>query len=305
MRQEQDQVYCQEVVNLCAQTAQRAPFWIQAQGGNISVKHDGILYIKPSGFRFQDVLHAGCVALASCEVLTRALSYEPQSAAQGELHYAQALRQASLNGKKPSMESGFHAVLPHTYVIHLHALSALVVVYLLEQGSGPVRDLLEAHFGVRYTVCDFLNPGRDLSVLLGQQQDRAIFFLKNHGIVLASDDAGDILRQWENFEQAFFEKFPQYAYEDIGDEALLKTPAVLKRYFPDAGVFWDKLLGYVSPEGFLRASVLQDSNAYELWQALLFLNKVCPQLAEIEESQFHAIAHLPTEKERISHAHSN
>ena len=145
--------------------------FIQGAGGNVSVKHGGQMLIKASGLSMVQAFHPNLF----CGVALGANgSVSLSSGAYG-------------NATRPSIETPVHAVLPHRFVVHFHAVS--VMPWLVCRNA-------EKHISDRFSgsmrFVDYVKPGealaREIQSCIGQETVSPVtIFLQNHGIVIAAE----------------------------------------------------------------------------------------------------------------------
>src|SRR4051812_18710409 len=118
------------LVKLCRRFG-KDPLRVQAAGGNVSVKTGrDELVIKASGSRLNQMTPSSGWAVADQTLISRSLPKiaAVSSPSRRERSYAGLLGHASKTpGRRVSMETGFHAVLPETYVVHLHSLVGMLL----------------------------------------------------------------------------------------------------------------------------------------------------------------------------------
>ena len=114
----------QSLASACHEIGEKKPNWTQGRGANISQKKGDILAIKASGMRLDEITPTHGIATLS---LSRFLSDLETS--DSETKYADAIRMSTLGDLRPSMESGFHALLPKTWVAHFHSLAAILMAH--------------------------------------------------------------------------------------------------------------------------------------------------------------------------------
>lgn len=155
-----------ELVEMCHYAAER-PRFVQAGGGNCSVKSGTTMAVKASGYFLQDVTPQKGIALV--DVKTG--------------------RNLEGNSEKPSLESPLHQLLG-PYVIHTHpiAVGALVCA---QQGPQGFETLFR---GEGYLWIEYAAPGRKIldkvkeslpagfTAAAGEQ----VLFLQNHGLFIAA-----------------------------------------------------------------------------------------------------------------------
>ncbi|MGD9642245.1 MAG: class II aldolase/adducin family protein [Elusimicrobiales bacterium] len=170
-----------ELLARAAGGAASGPDLAQGAGGNVSVKTgDGLMLVKASGFRLGDVTPAKGWALVNYANIKRRVAAGTGGEAEfSDYILSQALPLAGLPPARPSIETGFHALL-NTVVIHIHSVYANVL-NMSEEGHKLGRDLFpEAEF------LPYRAPGTQLCAAISERARPAgpqIFFLANHGLV--------------------------------------------------------------------------------------------------------------------------
>ena len=159
---------------------------IQGAGGNISVKNDSELCIKASGYDFSEIeSRRGFVKLNFHDVAKYFLNTS-EDRNTGESKSIQIINQSILNNNdlKPSMETGFHALLGKV-VVHTHS----VYTNLVNCMSFPekIRKEIEVESEYRIIWLPYASPGFQLSKSIAESLKRSesadIYMLKNHGII--------------------------------------------------------------------------------------------------------------------------
>lgn len=276
------------------------PLWTQGQGSNLSVKDPGRrqLWIKPSGYRLDGVRGASDLVQIDLNQLPsdwKALSQE---------QYAQAIKAAQVgtSDKRPSMETGFHAVLKGDYVFHFHSLAGILMEYRKSESAAWLREKWSSgdfHF------VEYVTPGLDLTAAIEKHPDATLFFLKQHGVILAGAQAS-VLDQWMALEadwmhETYGVRWPLTA---SFDELTMKfASGDLKVLFPDMAVYLTRMPQVLERDGQswkLKAGARSlESNLTELWVATQFLLALEKDLPEISESEIQKITGLPTEQFRM------
>lgn len=177
---------------------------VQGAGGNVSVKEGAVVWIKASGTRLADarvapIFVAVDVAAARPAVLeTEAL--EPF-----------VLAEISPPGLRPSIETALHVLLPHRFVVHVHAVGSI---------AAGLDDLVLERLAsfpdwFRTLVVPYAKPGIMLaravnSVLDGPIDDSAplALVLRNHGLVVGAGDLVAINRIITSIESIFVTGVP-------------------------------------------------------------------------------------------------
>lgn len=173
---------------------------IQGPGGNTSVKSEnGNMLIKASGFRFDELNAGKGYSLVSsgriADYFFQVKVSDKRSEEKKSLEIIQSNVLKDLNNQpypKPSMETGFHAVLDR-YVVHTHSVWSNLLNCNTD-GITLFKRLKETmEFPLAYIP--FVSPGFGLSYLIAREvlcakkegrEIPAVFFLENHGVIAHS-----------------------------------------------------------------------------------------------------------------------
>jgi rhamnose utilization protein RhaD (predicted bifunctional aldolase and dehydrogenase) len=144
-------------------------------GGNTSVKMDGILYVKGSGWNLDTIEKGGfspvdletLIAMASRETLSDTQMVKEQRAAMSDQSFP-----------NPSIEAILHAIIPFDYVDHTHTDA---VVTLTNTPNG--QELMEEIYGANMLLINYVMPGFLLAKHI-YDATRNIDWKKLDGIIL-------------------------------------------------------------------------------------------------------------------------
>jgi rhamnose utilization protein RhaD (predicted bifunctional aldolase and dehydrogenase) len=175
------------------------PEYVIAGGGNTSFKDDDYLYIKASGTSLAGMRSGDFVKMDREKlrlIWDKTYPEESESREAAVLADMMAARAPGEDGKRPSVETLLHAILPFVYVVHLHP--ALVNgLTCSREGEKAAAKL----FGGRSIWIPSVNPGYVLSKIVKDSMDKykaekgqtpEIIFLQNHGVFAAADSAEGI-----------------------------------------------------------------------------------------------------------------
>lgn len=140
---------------------------VQGLGGNASFKENGILSVKTSGTRFGDV---------------RNKHYFYKCTLTGEDFNDDVPGQSGI----PSIETFLHALLPQTYIIHLHSHNAVAASMI--GSSKTMSDPKSTEQKVKFVP--YARPGKPLSHQIKSQvlnSETEVLLLQNHGVIYFSD----------------------------------------------------------------------------------------------------------------------
>lgn len=204
---------CEDLARLCRALG-ADPLVVQAGGGNGSIKtaDGGRMWIKASGIRLRDVSPERGIVLTDREVLAGSVRRADAGDAVGEEGYKRDLERSVLAPERlrPSMESGFHAVLGRA-VLHTHPVFANAFTCMC---SG--REAAERALGGPVAWVSYHTPGLELSVAVHraaqewrQRHGRLpdVVFLENHGLIACGqtvDEAVAATRRVLDLAAAYF-----------------------------------------------------------------------------------------------------
>lgn len=300
----------EKICEVSEKVGKRVPYWTQGAGGNISYKDNSSLWVKRSGARLIDVQTKNELSHLNKDQLLEKIRQ-----IQSEEDYAKELKASSYSGN-PSMESGFHVVLPHKWVLHFHSLASLLMFHLYEQNPSHTTQWFHQR-NWHPAWMPYIQPGLQVAQWIDQKEKSNVYLMKNHGLILSFDDLEN-LKAWEDLELEFIKHFFPRAEELFHIKnrkdavALMPTEVsgALKCYFPDVAVFLKEMrMLFAKTEDryhirrdeiekiFLEGS-LAHQNLTEILMAIFFLQKHCPDLVEIPQEQLTILPALPTEKIR-------
>jgi len=178
--------------------------WVQASGGNISIKTGNDILIKPSGMRLRQITQkSGYLRLPIKRSKDNQFIFATKNCAVS---------------RKPSIESGMHLLMPHPVVIHTHpiALNALLCSSLPDDAIFSIFN----RSGICPVIVSYARPGVSLARRILKELPKAkgpadqsfkVLFLRNHGLVIAARDKKEaikISRRIHNVLKRFFPRLP-------------------------------------------------------------------------------------------------
>ncbi len=168
--------------------------FVLAGGGNTSVKLGDRLFIKASGYPLATLTREGLVELDRPRLTALLQSDLGSDRVQREERFKSAIMSSRIDatgGRRPSVESVVHHVVPGKYVVHTHATVANALTCCVKGES-----LCRAWFGEAVLWVPVVDPGfvlaQTIHRLLQARTDggrgvRAIL-MANHGLIVAGDD---------------------------------------------------------------------------------------------------------------------
>lgn len=160
------------------------PLLVQGAGGNVSVKLDGVMWIKASGTWLVDAATRDILVPVALPPLRAAIA-----AGDATLERAETFVIPELNatGLRPSIETSMHAALPHDVVMHVHSVDAIAVAVRAE-GKAMLEEKLA---GLRWALVPYRRPGIPLTrAMIEAAPDGGadVLVLANHGLVVGARD---------------------------------------------------------------------------------------------------------------------
>lgn len=147
------------------------PDLVQGAGGNTSLKADGRLLVKASGTRLADAEQADIFVEVDLAAAAGVLDGLPLQATEG---------------LRPSIETSLHAVMPHRFVAHLHAVDVMAWAVRRDAEAALARPL----DGLPWGFVPYRRPGTALGTAvrdLVRARPVDIVILGNHGVIIGGD----------------------------------------------------------------------------------------------------------------------
>ncbi|MFZ0603873.1 MAG: class II aldolase/adducin family protein [Roseiarcus sp.] len=177
------------------------PLRTQGAGGNISVKRDGILWIKASGTWLADALAHDIMTPVRLDPLREAIAIrDPRAAA--AVDFVDSDLNAS--GLRPSIETSVHAVIPSPVVVHIHCVNTIALA-VRRDGEALVRERLGGQADVVCAFVPYRKPGLPLAIAVSERStaDTNVFVLANHGLVVAGGTVAEVADRTARVCEAF------------------------------------------------------------------------------------------------------
>lgn len=162
--------------------------YFQGTGGNISLKYDQKeMSIKASGVRVHEMSsHEGLVSVSHVRIRNHFYNTEVGD----EEESFKVIQSAVIvpNAKRPSIETGFHAILNNA-VIHSHCV--YINILMCSSSCDELIDKLFSHTDIRYRIVEYATPGHALTQkikesIAGDYSGKQVIFLKNHGVIVSA-----------------------------------------------------------------------------------------------------------------------
>ena len=157
--------------------------YVQATGGNISVKDGDRIIIKKSGFAMSETTIDKGYIICSLEKLQSMFN-------SGNDDITSSILSGDLPGR-PSMEVFFH-MLPCKYVVHIHPTAFMK--HLCSPTFGRLKSTFKDELFIPY-----LQPGRFLAeAIFKDYSSQQIIFLANHGVIFLGDSLETLVKTIHN-----------------------------------------------------------------------------------------------------------
>jgi rhamnose utilization protein RhaD (predicted bifunctional aldolase and dehydrogenase) len=153
---------------------------------------------------------------------------------QSEEEYTEFVHRSRKMGSRPSMETGFHVVLPERVVVHTHPIH-LNAILCSKEARGTIRDIFH---DLSYDFIEYTRPGMMLTNRLIEDMPANIIFLENHGLIVCSESPQEALETTERINNRCKRWLANHveSFVDLEDCKQESLPL-----FPDAAVLPDEM----------------------------------------------------------------
>src|SRR5882724_12412473 len=178
----------QDLLGLAARLG-RDPLVVQGPGGNISLKRDGVMWVKASGtWMVEAMAQSILIPVDIAAVLDGLAAGDPAC----ETCSAFVRRDLSDLPLRPSIETTLHAVMPQRVVVHVHCVETISIACL----SDAAERLAIPLSGLNWTFVPYIRPGASLGRTMAEHivAGTNVVVLGNHGLVVAGDSVSEAER---------------------------------------------------------------------------------------------------------------
>lgn len=159
---------------------------IQGAGGNTSLKENGVLWVKASGCWLSDAIENDIFVPINNKEAVESIKI-------GKINSINVIGdQFGIESKlRPSIETALHALMPHKFVLHVHAVNT-IVISVLTNGKIIANNLLK---DINWAWIPYVMPGIDLAkeVYSVIKENPDVILLANHGLVVGGESAQQAL----------------------------------------------------------------------------------------------------------------
>ncbi len=156
----------------------RDPQLVQGNNGNISLKLDGVLWIKASGKWLANAKQEDTFVPIELAVV--------KEFSRSKVEIAQVY--TSSDQLRPSIETAMHAVLQHRVVLHVHSVNTIAWA-VRRDGPSQLRDRLA---GLDWQWVPYISSGiplaKKIEKLVSAAPETNVFILGNHGLVICGNN---------------------------------------------------------------------------------------------------------------------
>lgn len=167
----------------------RNPLAIQGPGGNISLKRDGVMWVKASGTWMAEATERPILIPVDVAAVLEGLAAGDPSC---ETCNAFVRRDLSDLALRPSIETTLHAVMPQRVVVHVHCVETIAIACL----SDAAKRLAAPLSGLNWTFVPYIRPGASLGRTMKEHlvAGTNVVVLGKHGLVVAGDGVSEAER---------------------------------------------------------------------------------------------------------------
>ncbi|MEI7837799.1 MAG: SDR family NAD(P)-dependent oxidoreductase, partial [Planctomycetota bacterium] len=167
---------------------------VLAGGGNTSVKDGDVMYVKASGRELGTIDADGFVAMKTAGVAGIANENLGTDTVGREDRMKQRLADSCIGpqaGRRPSVEAVLHAMLPETYVVHVHP-TRVNMLTCAKNGRAICKEL----FGESVLWMEYTDPGYTLAVelkkTLAGKTCPGMILIQNHGLLACANTPEEV-----------------------------------------------------------------------------------------------------------------
>jgi len=170
--------------------------WVQGAGGNTSVKENGVLWVKASGYWLSDAQNNNIFTPLDRQAVLDKIEQGIE-----DLNSARTLEK-QYHSLRPSIETTMHALMQHRFVAHVHSVNVISFA-VLKDSKKILNEKLD---GINWLWVPYVRPGLPLTKILYSLNvsDFDVIILANHGVVVGGDTKEKVLDIFERVETRLF-----------------------------------------------------------------------------------------------------
>ena len=236
------------LVNISRRIGSYSEF-VQGGGGNTSVKiDDNLMAIKASGYFLKNMTEDDGFAFVNYRDINDHIKKGAiLNNTEDELSSFIKEKTSKVDGYpmlRPSIETGFHALLPYKYIIHTHSVYSNILCCSYE-GKGIVQKLFSDGSWVEYA-----NPGKNITIEIStatKGKESNVIFMQNHGIIVCANNANNAQKLHRSVNNKIINYF------DINSDYKLKHISLDINKVKEKVIFPDQVIYLLSED--LRRSI--------------------------------------------------
>ena len=160
---------------------------VQGPGGNISLKQDGVMWVKASGtWMMEAASRSILIPVDFAAVLDGLAACDPAC----ETCSSFVRHDLTRSALRPSIETTLHAVMPQKVVVHVHCVETISIACLSDAADRLAASLQ----GLNWTFVPYVRPGPSLARAMVEHMRNGtnVVVLGKHGLVVAGDTVGEV-----------------------------------------------------------------------------------------------------------------
>ena len=175
----------QNLLGLAARLG-RDPLVVQGPGGNISLKRDGVMWVKASGTWMMEATARSILVPVNVAAVLDGLAAGDPACETCSAFVRHDLVRSPL---RPSIETTLHAVMPQRVVVHVHCVETISIACLFDASERLVSPLA----GLKWAFVPYIRPGASLGRTMTEHLDPKtnVVVLGKHGLVVAGDSVAE------------------------------------------------------------------------------------------------------------------
>jgi rhamnose utilization protein RhaD (predicted bifunctional aldolase and dehydrogenase) len=164
----------------------RDPLAIQGPGGNISLKRDGVMWVKASGTWMMEATARSILVPVDLGAVLEGLAANDLDCETCSAFVRHDLDRSSL---RPSIETTLHAVMPQRVVVHVHCVETISIACLTDASERLLTPLA----GLNWAFVPYIRPGASLGRTMAEhlRAETNVVVLGKHGLVVAGDSVAE------------------------------------------------------------------------------------------------------------------
>jgi rhamnose utilization protein RhaD (predicted bifunctional aldolase and dehydrogenase) len=173
-------------LNALAASLGRDPLVVQGPGGNISLKRDGVMWVKASGTWMMEAMSRPILIPVDLAAVLDGLGAGDPACETCSAFVRQDLMRLAL---RPSIETTLHAVMAHRVEVHVHCVETISIACLADAAERLAASLK----GLSWSLVPYIRPGAPLGQAMTEhlRAGTNIVVLGKHGLVVAGDSVAE------------------------------------------------------------------------------------------------------------------